>query len=378
MNYNGGWSGPHSDFEFTTSMRFALLSVLRKQLIVAGLGVALLSGCGGDDDDSKKSKPPAKPSLKAADKQKSKSDTDAESDAEADSPDEKSTKGAESEPTPALKPARPADPSTLLRASLEDAVALLRQRKFNEFLQSHVPVEELRRHREDGTVDAVVRALEANSEGQARLLQIYELASQLEFLPNASTGLTELTVILPGLEPPQEQVPNVPDPRNDPVTLPTGFSGDLTECLTQAANALEGGALPTFINKMLPSTDFRDYAAGTDGLELVQFLERNPAMMSAMEAELRALAKETPELSADESVATFQQNGRTVRFQLVDGSWRFFDDSLPVQTAIFQQAQQQPTDVRVILRFERIGDAWRAYQWPSELSELLSPRDESL
>ena len=359
-------------------MRFALLAVLQKQLLVAGFGVAMLCGCDEKPDESKKSQPPAKQSSMPTDSKKSKSDTDAESDAEPKPSSTKTVKQSKPKPKVIPEPAQPTDPSSLLRASLEDAVALLRQRKFDQFLQNHVPIEDLRRLREDGTVAAVVRTLEENSEGQTRLLEIYELASQTEFLPNASTGLAELTMILPDVEPSQEQLPNVSDPEADSVTLPAGFSEDLTECLTQAAVALEGGALPTFISKMLPPSDYREYAAGTDGLELVQFLERNPAMITAMEAELRALAKETPELSADGSVATFQQNGRTVRFQLVDGSWRFFDDSLPVRTAIFQQAQQQPSDVRVILRFERIGDAWRAYEWPSELSELLSPRDESL
>ena len=123
-------------------------------------------------------------------------------------------------------------------------------------------------------------------------------------LPNATTGLVELTVILPDAAPSQSRVRNLSDPDAEDVTLPPGFSDDLVECLTLAADALSGGALPAFISKMFPPSDFREYAAGSDGLELVQFLERNPAMITAMETELRALAKQTPEISEDGRLAT--------------------------------------------------------------------------
>ncbi len=328
-------------------------------MVLFGLGVFLLAGCGGEEPQ-KKSKPEVEP------EQRGKADSTTSSDL-------KSHQTKSKPPSPS-----PAEPAELLRASLDDAVALLRNGEFREFLLRHVPVEELRRLRESQTLDTVASALQSDSDGQSRLRQIYELAAQAELPSSADTGLVELTLILPESHPPKSQIPSLTDPHADSVTLPPGFSDDLSECLMQAADALAGGALPTFISKMLPPSDFRDYAAGPNGLELVQFLGHSPAMVTAMETELRTLAQQTPVLKEDGTVATFEHNGRMIRFELVDGSWRFFDDSLPVRSVLFQQSQQQPADVRVTLRFERIGDDWRAYGWPTELSKLLSPRDESL
>jgi hypothetical protein len=103
----------------------------------------------------------------------------------------------------------------------------------------------------------------------------------------------------------------------------------------------------------------------SDGMDLLLLkLETYPEMVQAMQRDLEQCQSVGGEIDGDVAEFTLTEgrlNPQTVRFQLVGGSWRFYDSITPVREEaeiLASQAGSDGDDI-VVIELEQVGDTWR-------------------
>lgn len=159
------------------------------------------------------------------------------------------------------------------------------------------------------------------------------------------------------------------------VTPTKGYGSDLNEAIGSAISDLESGHYDQFVEKMIPESAKLHLLNGDTDQTVLAALDDESPLVLMMLADLKELQKLTPEIHNDTAVfrlppsgaieglpapirstRSFQPADREIRFSLIAGSWRFYDNSSDAAvtsgTAVYQ------------LTFERVGRTWRLAQWP--------------
>jgi hypothetical protein len=327
--------------------------------------LAATSGCGDDAADS----------------------GDEEAAAE-EAPDDDGTvaSSGEEKPIPAGNPAenpvaKPGTPEAAVYAALDDATARLKKADVYGFLEYYAPVADLARMRRDKDgLDEAVRDLTGKPGQLNSLIDIFKRARKgtIEFDKSGSVA----TIVLP--------VPEVkvePEPPANIIKEPvltdaklSGYGSNIGEVIGSALDALNAGKTDDFVANMFPASELRHPDAATHLKTLQSRLSASPEMVEQMKTDLVAISELTPKMEDGGKTAVFALAGaeveygrgkitlpdRTFKFQLVEDSWRLFDNSTAVRKEISRQSALPPVEFEGsdeifgdYIQLERLGDQWR-------------------
>ena len=161
-----------------------------------------------------------------------------------------------------------------------------------------------------------------------------------------------------------------------------GYGADFPKVVESAITALKAGDTQGFVANMFPASELR-HPESAQRLELLHArLKANPVMVEQMKTDFAAiqasLAGKSVEQPDDKTQVvtlagaivengrtTYQIPERTFKFQLVEGSWRLFDNSTNIRQEIARQSTLGPPDLDLdpikgeYIQLERLGDRWR-------------------
>ena len=328
----------------------ALLKTLG--LLSVALLLAATSGCGDDDADS-----------------------DGDASAEGG--------GAESggDSGDSVPAAKAGTPEAAVYAALDDATARLKKADIYGFIEHYAPVSQIahmRRNKE--AMDEAVQELAAKPGRLNLLIDIFQRARKgtIEFDESGAVA----TIVLP--------VPKVkvePEPPRDVIKEPVltnaklnGYGSNIGEVVGKALESLNAGKTDDFVANMFPASELRHPDAATQLKTLQARIAASPEMVEQMKTDLIAISELTPEMEDGGKTAVFALAGseveygrgkstlpdRTFKFQLVEDSWRLYDNSTAVRKEIARQSALPPPKFEApdeidgdYIQLERLGDQWR-------------------
>ena len=126
-----------------------------------------------------------------------------------------------------------------------------------------------------------------------------------------------------------------------------GFGNDLATVLLKAEETLNKNDVEGFVKNMFPSGELRHPDADSRHAVLIQRLQDNPKLIEQMATDIKAMQNLTPQLSDAKDMAEYHLPGTTsvysrtkperiLRLQLVEGSWRLPDNTMPARRAVAQ------------------------------------------
>jgi hypothetical protein len=274
---------------------------------------------------------------------------------------------------------QPATPKAAVIAALSDAQTRLKTGDLYGYIERYLPLEEYVRlrgskdHLKDYATDLAL------SLSTSHLIDALGKAQQgtIEF---NETG-TIATVRLPKEEPkPIAPGKLIAAPVLTNAQL-AGWGSDLPKVITGAIAALDDGETKAFVANMFPASELRHPDAAAHLVRLEATLKSQPIMITQMKSDLALLDGAIPKMEDEGKTAVFEIAGkaaeigrtrykvklpnRTFKFQLVEGSWRFYDHSPQLHAEIARQSALTPPDLRSrqfegeYIQLERLGDAWR-------------------
>lgn len=158
-------------------------------------------------------------------------------------------------------------------------------------------------------------------------------------------------------------------------TATKGYGSDIQQAIAGAVKDLQAGRYDQFVEKFVPESAKLQMAGGPAEQSTSADLSADSPLVIMMLADLKRLQHLTPEISGNTAVfhlppyepegelaaalqsrRSHQPGDREIRFSLIAGSWRLYDNlsDMPdlAGTAVYQ------------LTFERVGRTWRLSHWP--------------
>ena len=259
---------------------------------------------------------------------------------------------------------------------LEDvtrAHTLLKTDGIEQFIEDYYPINLVRPARQRQVIGNMANDLRRSKATLKRLEKKLEQCqagtingndSDVTFMPPAEPAPAKPAVVAPVVKPVVQVAP-----------APAGYGKELLPALTLASADLKAGKFKVFVEKMLPATEVARLTTSEQIETTTQVLTDNPEMVKSMLADMAEIAKLKPK--AVENLVQVTLPGRTkgetpreIRFQLVGGSWRFFDQSSDVHAkreVLMEKAgnmEANPGAFEPVLKFERIREHWRLLELP--------------
>ena len=137
-----------------------------------------------------------------------------------------------------------------------------------------------------------------------------------------------------------------------------GYGSDIGEVIGKALDAMNAGRTDEFVTHMFPASELRHPDAATHLKTLQARIAASPEMVEQMKADLAQISEMTPTMKDGGKTAVFVLAGgemtygrgkinppdRTSRFQLVEGSWRLYDNSTAIRKEISGQSALAPPE----------------------------------
>ncbi|MDA1250565.1 MAG: hypothetical protein O2820_15215 [Planctomycetota bacterium] len=305
-------------------------------------------------------------------------DDDADSDGDGDASAEGGSGGDQAGSVPTAKPGTP---EAAVYAALDDATTRLKKADVYGFMEHYAPVSDIARmRRSKESMDEAVQELTEKPERLNMLIDIFQRARKgtIEFDESGSTA----TIVLPVPEVKTEPEPPVSVIKEPVLTNAklSGYGGDIGEVVGKALAALNAGESEAFVANMFPASELRHPDAAAQQAILKAKLAASPEMIEQMKTDLAAISELTPKMEDGGKTAVFALAGgeieygrgkitlpnRTFKFQLVEGSWRLFDNTTAIRKEISRQSALSPPEFEGpeeisgdYIQFERLGDQWR-------------------
>lgn len=283
--------------------------------------------------------------------------------------------------------AKPGTPEAAVYSALDDAVARLKKGDIHGFIEFYIPLNELTRiRRKPDGIDKMAEEFAGEPEQLNWLIKVLERARKGK--PEFNESGVIATIVLP--VPKKEEVPEEETPSNvikEPVLTKaaiTGYGSDLGQVLNSAMAALNEGDTDGFVAKMFPASELRHPDATARLAKLQTRLKANPQMLEQMKTDLALASELSPKMEDGGKTAIFEIAGgeapygrgtiplpdRTFKFQLVEGSWRLYDNSTGIRKEIARQSALKPPAISSYesasdkpdgeyITLERLGDQWR-------------------
>ncbi len=181
---------------------------------------------------------------------------------------------------------------------------------------------------------------------------------------------------------PSEIVPpkppaNLPALESAPKVDSEGLGGDLKKALASATRLLQADETEQFIRAMYPLPKLGRLTNSDELRKLLGRLKANPAMKEAMLRDLQFAARS--EIDVKESVAEVTlpplvqgDPERTVKFEKVQGNWRFFDSDAPTRS-LHAELMKSPVagftipgvETVLVLKWFEDEECWRLLRMPA-------------
>ena len=241
-----------------------------------------------------------------------------------------------------------------LLVEVERAIQLIESDQIEPLIDEFFPTESVRTLRKEGSLTEAAKSLKDRGDAIPNLL------SRLE---QCRTGLTE------GNDWDIQFVPNLAGAEApNPAAMVEGYGDDFRQVLERGGADLKAGKYEEFLTSVLPLAEVLELKR-TDQLEAVAEQFRTyPALVASMSADFEAMSQtqaqpEDGAIRLGLSGSSDDEGTREVRWQLVGGSWRFFDQTTEAKDRI-KQVEKDAGLVRAILKFERVRDHWRLTELP--------------
>lgn len=231
---------------------------------------------------------------------------------------------------------------------------------------------------------SLAKTLASSKTELARFVKVITLfddaAVHLSENRNEAVMVTELPKNTDDLQPPKSDKPAVANAavNND------GLGNDLKKALQDALALLEAGKTEAFVDNMMPDSERKRLSVGEKKKELITRIEKYPMVSQFMRMDLKQLATLTPKIENDGTVAVFKLPGnknlgdalrnnyskmpdpptRTIKFELQNGHWRFFDSGKLVNAEIERQEFGMPSGGALKLRWQKTATGWKVDRLP--------------
>lgn len=262
----------------------------------------------------------------------------------------------------------------VLDADIERAIQLIDNKNIETLIDDYFPIGDLQRLRsQKQSLADMAKTLQRRPEMLVFLKEQLELARKGVWDGNAD----EVTAYLNAETSDTEQPASLPAVNATPhVGIAKGYGMEFPVVLKTAVAELKAKKYETFLVAMLPLSEVARLDQSSQLDVTAAIFETHPEMAAAMISDLEAIAKLNPQpkgslVSVPLPSPISGESPREIRFQLVAGNWRFFDQTSEVQKTLVPILKSEPkvavsnTGAGAALEFERIRDHWRIKRLPN-------------
>jgi hypothetical protein len=272
---------------------------------------------------------------------------------------------------------------------LDEAIRILEKGDFKLFLELYAPVEALRKLRQQNLVDRAAAGMAGQPQSTRKLIATFKALKSTPPKFDRSGGLAVLE-----FDPRPHGIDEIPGELHLPASEGqklTQLGSDLKVVLKQASKLLDDGDYKEFVEGLFPASEIARLKTPGAMQELLLLFQRGPdsapfveggkrmtgsPLLISLKADLALLQTMTPEVAEQGKLAVFHidakpdQPARDIKFQLVEGSWRFFDNAERITNELSAQSKLKPRSAVVVVQMERVGGNWRFIELPAIKSEL--------
>ncbi len=305
--------------------------------------------------------------------------TPVSNDNEVSSADDSDTRGTDGSST--SKPAAQhtsEDSEKEVRTALANMLALLEQEQFEEFVHQHAPL------------DSYVRFLERLEAGESMPkptpAEVAPLAEYVKSMQNMTISVHPTGRFATLSADPSVSLAEKPSAANPFAGLrketTPGYGSDLTGVIRAARSDLATGNAEKFASGMLPPSTIAMIRAEGRWDSTLEQLAADAPRAAAMVKDLQILETLQPVIDGDTAMFTldrivtktgrnagesFKDGQRAIKFSLIDGDWRFFDNTRDVASRIDEALDREMPEVEgrsLEYRLLKAGSDWRLMTIP--------------
>jgi hypothetical protein len=255
-----------------------------------------------------------------------------------------------------------------VNAAVTRAIKLLKDKDYEPFIEEFFPVDRLRAARKADAANGVQRVAQSMVAAPQRVQKLIEVLTRCQSVqPTIDSPRGEAVFVLsPILAEAAGEGESAQNPGAG--SSVEGLGDDLDSVLAQAVQLLQRKDYAGFVASLFPVSEVERIQLRENGTdEILLVLEQQPQMIGAMLRDLSKLRSLDPVTSTADLVEfelpppVESEPPRIVRFQLVDGNWRFFDNSSQMRAQIRQYAAGHagPAPGEMTITWERLGQDWR-------------------
>ncbi len=255
-------------------------------------------------------------------------------------------------------------------AALDEAIELLEQQRYAQFFIHYLPVDDLRKMRQDTSPFRAAFGMAARQKETKQLIALLRLARRGK--PEFRESNMVVTLRFEQGSEESSDPGSEEQPAAEVAGTIDGYGGDLKQVLAAGINALEGGDTAGFVTHIFPLDEVKRMQITNTQNDLVHRIKQNPDMSKQMLADLKALSEVEPKYNDEKSVATWEfgtkGKGKAYRrysFEKVGGNWRFSGkQAKQARAEIARQRGLKAGGIEIEISLERLGDKWRLYEMP--------------
>ncbi len=274
-------------------------------------------------------------------------------------------------------------PDEALTADLQEAIQMIGRKQYRMLILDFMPQTEQvqmeaignRRTGSRFAANSVRSNALLNEQRIAELLAHCSSALEGKRLYNRHRTLVEITYVRKPVElVPASKPKNIPTLAERPAGNVTGLGANLNKTIQAAIALLELGRTEQFVRSLYPLPDLARLEEGDQMKRHLFRLTSNKSISDTMLRDLRACLSGA--IQQNQNIATVSlpplvvgDDPRIVKFELIDGNWRFFDSS---RTTREQHKSLLQADIgsfsipgtRGSMLLSRVGDSWRLIAMP--------------
>ncbi len=237
---------------------------------------------------------------------------------------------------------------------------------------------------DSGRVNRITRRIAEDESERKRLLRILKKFEQAEVRLSSREDSALLFAHIEKEEANALRPPAEADPQPQKVT--NGYGKDFKIALQKGIDDLENRKFQNFIRSIYPEAESQRLIAQKQEKYLISKLTRFPILARELIREFRLLQelKAAPLESEGRTVVSFDlpadptwkkklgsigrnipdQPARKIRFELVNGNWRFFDSNKKIREEMKRQKLGLPAGGGISLEWKRTKQGWRISSIP--------------
>lgn len=257
-----------------------------------------------------------------------------------------------------------------VKADLREAVSMIKKRQFQMLLHDFMSAEIQANVTRSSSRNRSTKFQLMKDEEATELAVNLEAAISGEMAFNRNNTLVEIHFVrTPKMTVPPSPPSYLPAMDDRPLRPASGLGSNLQTMLGAAANLLKENKTEEFILHVYPLAEVARLAEADFRSLLVKRVESRPEMRDAMIRDLEQASKATPSIGGANATVKLPplvagDRERELRFQLVEGNWRFFDGNADTRAEFRRLVQGKIPAVTIpgakgVLLLVRYGENWR-------------------